>query len=118
MCTWNVRGLNQPFKQKEVLLFLRKNKIYLFGCLEARIKEGKAKPILFKFAKEWNHCCNYPYGTNGRIWLLWKKHINVQVLQVHEQYIHCEVANLTSNFRAKVTVVYARNEVNIRSLLW
>lgn len=116
--TWNVKGLNQPFKQKEVLLFLRKNKIEFFDCLETKIKKVKAKPVMRKFSKEWNHCYNYPYVENGRIWLLWKKHINVQVLKIHKQYIHYKVENLASNFKAFITVVYSRNEVNVRTILW
>lgn len=63
----NMSGMNQPFKQKEVLLFLRKNKIEFFSCLETRIKKVKAKLFMTKFAKEWDHCYNYPYGENGCI---------------------------------------------------
>lgn len=43
-----------------------------------------------------------------------KKHLNVQVLQVHEQYMHCKVQNLSIDLSAIITVVYAKNELNQR----
>lgn len=78
--TWSVRGLNKPFKQKEVILFLNKNKIDVFGCLETRVRAVKAKGILLNFDKNWYHANNYPYSENGIVWLFWRKHLNAQPL--------------------------------------
>lgn len=36
--TWNIRGLNQAHKQKEVKTFLAKNKIDVMGSIETRVK--------------------------------------------------------------------------------
>jgi len=35
---WNVRGINKPFKQKEIKNFLHKNKFEICGLLETRVK--------------------------------------------------------------------------------
>lgn len=35
---WNIRGLSNPLKQKEVLSFVRGNKISLFGVIEANVR--------------------------------------------------------------------------------
>lgn len=48
LCTWNVRGINHPFKQKEVILFLKNHNIDVFGYLEIKIKKRKAKMVLLK----------------------------------------------------------------------
>lgn len=72
LCTWNIRGLNKPHKQKELRLFLRKYKVDVMGCLETRVKERKSARIISQVAREWNVCCNYNAHPNGRIWLLWK----------------------------------------------
>uniref|UniRef100_A0A0V0I3C0 Putative ovule protein n=1 Tax=Solanum chacoense TaxID=4108 RepID=A0A0V0I3C0_SOLCH len=63
--TWNVRGLNQPLKQKELKLFLQKHKIDPLGCLETRVKQFKSQTILNKVAHGWNSKCNYPEAVNG-----------------------------------------------------
>lgn len=34
----NIRGLNNPFKQNEMKLFLRKNKVKIIGFIETRVK--------------------------------------------------------------------------------
>lgn len=65
-----MRGLNKAHKQKELKLFLAKNKIKMVGCLEIRIKEPRALQIVRRIAFRWQHCFNYNGAFNGRIWLL------------------------------------------------
>lgn len=50
--TWNIRGLNKPFKQKELKAFLLNQKIDLLGCLETRIKPRSGMKIKKKINKE------------------------------------------------------------------
>lgn len=42
LITWNIRGLNQPYKQKELKLFMRENNVSIIAILEHKIKEGLA----------------------------------------------------------------------------
>ncbi|XP_019235016.1 PREDICTED: uncharacterized protein LOC109215406 [Nicotiana attenuata] len=112
----NVKG--KDIQQKELRLFLRKYKVDFIGCLETTVKEKKATRILKQAARDWRACCNYNAHPNGRIWLLWKSNINVQVLVVEDQFIHCEIQEISSNFKAMVTVVYASNDINQRNQLW
>ncbi|XP_075108929.1 uncharacterized protein LOC142180761 [Nicotiana tabacum] len=116
--TWNIRGLNKPYKQKELKNFLQKNKIDILGCLETRVKEKKAKKILYKAAKDWGYCCNYTKAENGRIWVLWKTNLSVNIVQVHEQFIHYKVSDSVIGYQIMLTVVYARNKLQERTSLW
>lgn len=50
--------------------------------------------------------------------MLWKNNINVQALVIEDQFIHCEIQEMSSNFKALVTVVYASNNNNLRNQLW
>lgn len=118
LSTRNVRGLNHPLKQKEVKLFLKKHKIDIVGCLETRVKEQKAAAILRKVGNGWNNCCNYPVASNGRIWMLWKTHVNVSIIQVKEQYIHSYISDVGGTFAAYVTIIYAKNSIQERQELW
>ncbi|XP_070011185.1 uncharacterized protein [Nicotiana sylvestris] len=38
-------GLNKPYKQKELKVFLLKNKITVLGCLETKVKNGMKKEL-------------------------------------------------------------------------
>lgn len=116
--TWNIRGINQPLKQKELRHFLQKNKVDVMGVVETRVKVHKTGNILQKMVPDWKHCLNYPMAYNGRVWLLWKDHIQVQVLVVHEQFIHCKISDTTNPFTTYYTVVYAKNESQQREDLW
>lgn len=118
LCTWNVRGLNKPHKQKEFRHFLRKYKVDVIGCLETRVKERKDARIMNQVARDWSACCNYNAHPNGRIWLLWKNNVNVQILVIDDQFIHCEIHENNSKFKAMVTVVYASIDSTQRNQLW
>ncbi|KAH0773588.1 hypothetical protein KY290_010725 [Solanum tuberosum] len=116
--TWNIRGLNQPLKKKELRHFLKKNKVDVIGVVETRVKVHKAGNILQKMVTDWKHCLNYPMAYNGRVWLLWKDHIQVHTLVVHEQLIHCKISDTTSPFSVYFIVVYPKNESQQREDLW
>ncbi|WMV08482.1 hypothetical protein MTR67_001867 [Solanum verrucosum] len=116
--TWNVRGLNQPLKQKELKLFLQKHKIDPLGCLETRVKQFKSQTILNKVAHGWNSKCNYLEAVNGRIWLLWRSTTQVKILETNEQFMQCYVENQSGSLKAYVTIVYARNTATERTPLW
>ncbi|XP_019253761.1 PREDICTED: uncharacterized protein LOC109232443 [Nicotiana attenuata] len=118
LCTWNITGLNKAHKPKELKLFMRKHKIDFIGCLETRVKELKAKRIVHKVCSDWRCCWNYKEHPSGRIWLMWRSNIEVQILMLDEQFIHCEVQERSTTFKTLVTVVYASNEVNKRQQLW
>ncbi|XP_019254004.1 PREDICTED: uncharacterized protein LOC109232713 [Nicotiana attenuata] len=118
VCTWNIRGLNKLSKQKELKLFLERQKVDLMGCVETRVKEGKANKILQKVARGWKYCCNYNTAVNGRIWLLWKESINVQIQTIKDQYIHCSIEESSTHFTTEFTVVYAKNTLQKREELW
>lgn len=78
---WNVRGMNKPFKQKEVSLFLKKNKISFAGLLETRVKTAKANKCFHKIARDLSWDNNYQEATNGCIWIRRRDEcVDVQVL--------------------------------------
>lgn len=50
--------------------------------------------------------------------MLWRKHLKVNIRQVHEQFIHCLINNPSFNFTVSVTIVYARNKKQQSDTLW
>jgi len=45
ICNWNIRGLNWPNKQEDVMIFLHEKKIRFIGLLETKVKETKVDKI-------------------------------------------------------------------------
>ncbi|XP_019238885.1 PREDICTED: uncharacterized protein LOC109218942 [Nicotiana attenuata] len=88
------------------------------GCIETRVKEHKAKKIKKKIAKGWNVCCNYSYAVNGRIWILWRAHIQVQITHMTNQFIHCCIEDTSTQFKTHLSIIYAQNDGHQRENLW
>lgn len=61
------KQMNEIFKQKEIKLFLVKNKIDLLGFFETRVKTNKANHIQRKLGVGWSFVTNYNYTSNYRI---------------------------------------------------
>ena len=93
---WNVRGLNDLIKQKIVVSKIRELKIYLVCLLETRVKEQNMGVIHRKHFQGWQVLHNYlNIARNGRIWLLWKGSLQVDLADIMEQYITYRVIHGT-----------------------
>ena len=81
---WNVRGLNDPLKQKRVVDRIRSMKIMLVGLLETRVKEYNSQSIINKYFQGWKWAHNYSTAYNGRIWVLCVVYMahNIQVKEL------------------------------------
>lgn len=119
ICTWNVRGINDPLKVVEVKKVLGENKIALVALIETRVKIHKSQKIQKKFGHDWEWTTNYSLSPRGRIWIGWKSHfLVVQVVQVTEQLIHCHVADKAGKFAFNFTAVYGLHMIDDRKPLW
>ena len=86
---WNVRGLNQLEKQKDVKKMIEKYHIGLVGLLETRVKASKLGAVYLSMFRGWCFTTNLRWNKGGRIIVAW----DPQVFQVsrivgHSQYIH------------------------------
>ena len=55
ICTaWNVRGMNDPFKIKEVRKFLISNMVDVCGLLETRVRSHNSRKVQKKLGHEWS----------------------------------------------------------------
>ncbi|KAL2235311.1 UNVERIFIED_CONTAM: hypothetical protein Sindi_1263300 [Sesamum indicum] len=58
-------------------------------------------------------------SIRNRIWLAWDENfIDVHVLDLGEQFVHCRITSRVVNESVLVTVVYAATEVINRRILW
>ncbi|KAK9004828.1 hypothetical protein V6N11_042282 [Hibiscus sabdariffa] len=55
-------------------------------CLmETRIRLANAAALTLNFSEDWNVSHNYSHAENGRLWILWWKHLLFSVLQQDKQ---------------------------------
>ena len=113
---WNVRGLNHPLKQKEVVSRIRKLNISLVCLLETRVKMPKMQEIMGKMFAGWSCVHNYEYARNGRIWMIWKDVVKVSLISATDQSITSWVDYDSKKF--VLTAIYGSNEGEDRKLLW
>lgn len=66
---WNIRGLNDPIKQKEAKSFVSSNKLSLVGFLEHKIKAVWADRITHFICPNWSFVNNYSQAALGRIFV-------------------------------------------------
>jgi len=45
IASWNVRGLNNPNKQKDAKLFLSKSKVGLMGLVETKVRKENEQEV-------------------------------------------------------------------------
>jgi hypothetical protein len=99
ICTWNIRGGNDPIKIRELKKFMIRKKISFMGVLETRVKAQQFEKITKQLNSKWIWKHNYSCSPKGRIWIGWNPQIiEVEVLEVHEQLIHCELKDVNTFF--------------------
>lgn len=117
MASWNIRGCNQPLKQKEMKYFLNKNSIDIVGFFETRVKEAKHNQILKKFGNSWEWCNNYHYSGKGRIWFGWNiEKVKGDISFVSAQVIHGRFSH--NSISVEISMVYGLHNINDRKELW
>ncbi|XP_074301270.1 uncharacterized protein LOC141632641 [Silene latifolia] len=116
--SWNVRGMNDPLKQQEVLEFLKGNKVDC-GAVETHVKSHLAKVIYKRKFSFYSLATNYDSHPGGRIWLLWNPSTGkVMVLDSGAQFLHCTLLHYSSQKNILLTMAYAFNRAQDRYELW
>jgi exonuclease III len=117
--SWNMRGLNDPIKQKEVASFVRANNLSLFGLLEHKIREANYPRIINYMFPGWSFVHNSALAPNGRICVVWDPSIlTLSVVSQSSQSIHCCVQHVSDDFKFFVNFVYGSNLYLERKDLW
>lgn len=116
--SWNIKGLNKPFKQKKLKSILLKNKVVLIGFLE-KVKANKAERIKRKLGADWQVDADYNSSPNSRIWVCWKpQQVMVRIISSYPQVVHCYVEDKYSRFACHTTYIYGYNTIEGRKQIW
>lgn len=118
-CSWNVRGLNAPNKQKEVKLLCNDEKVSLIGLIETKIKREKLDQLANHMFAGWQYISNLDDHYNGRIWIIWRPdYYRVSLVNKSTQQVTCKVKFTLLQCTFEVTYAYVFNTKDERNELW
>ncbi|XP_021767723.1 uncharacterized protein LOC110732113 [Chenopodium quinoa] len=112
-------GLNDPVKVASVKKLLHSHSVDVISLLETKFKLKNVSSYQKKFCPSWLWVCNYDYSPKGRIWIGWNAdRVTINVLQVHEQFIHCLVSTRDFSMQIQLTVTYGLHSIHDRLPMW
>ncbi|KAK4383972.1 hypothetical protein Sango_3102500 [Sesamum angolense] len=114
---WNVRGLNRRDHQVAVKELVSVFRLNFLGLLETRVSAINVLRIqTFLPRWSWFTDCDVP---GNRIWIAWDDELlDVDVLNLDVQFIHCRINIRSAHLSVLVTVVYGANDSISRRGLW
>lgn len=117
---WNIRGLNDPYKQYEIKNFILKYCLSILVVVEIKVRENNLKHIVDNCGNGMSCLHNYASASIGRIWCLWdSRKVRVRELSQNDQILHVEVENFALKTSFVMSMVYAAaNSSEERKGLW
>ena len=117
--TWNIRGLNDPLKQKEVRSVVISNDLDFVCILETWVRVSNKDRIFNSLLLGWRLFHNYDHALLGRIWICGHpERISIDVVHAMDQAIQCHVTTLKDNCSFWCSAIYASNNYLDRRGLW
>ena len=116
---WNIRGLNQPQKQREIVKLIQEFKIDVFGIIETKVRISNQDKINSNMIPHWNYVTNCQVDSIGRIWVGSNPdRIKLTVLLNTSQLIHVLVENSELSISFHASFIYGLHIVQDRRPLW
>lgn len=118
--TWNIRGLKDPIKQKEVRSVILAQKYSMMGVVETKVRlENIQYSVNVCFPSSWKMVHNYSIGPVARILLGWDGSVfEISTIFSSDQLLVVDVICLESRQNFLLSVVYGHNSVTDRRCLW
>ncbi|KAK4384198.1 hypothetical protein Sango_3082300 [Sesamum angolense] len=92
-------------------------KLHFLGLLETRVSAVNVSRVQ-SFLPRWSWFTDYA-GPGNRIWIAWDDELlDVNVLDLDAQFIHCRITIRYAHLSILVTVVYGANDTISRRGLW
>ncbi|KAL0304696.1 UNVERIFIED_CONTAM: hypothetical protein Sangu_3068800 [Sesamum angustifolium] len=110
-------GLNRRDPQVAVRELASEFRLHFIGLLETRVSASNVMRIQ-TFLPIWSWFTNYN-GPGNRIWIAWDAELlDVDVLNLDVQFIHCRITIRSAHLSVLTTVVYGANDTISRRDLW
>jgi hypothetical protein len=103
--SWNIRGLNKAFKQREIGKVIRLWKISILCLVETKVRQENMDRVISATLPGWEILHNYGVNCYGRIWICWDPGIT----NIHEQVLTCNVCPKSGKDPWILSTVYGAN---------
>ncbi|KAL2224605.1 UNVERIFIED_CONTAM: hypothetical protein Sindi_2993600 [Sesamum indicum] len=115
---WNVRGLNKRDHQLAIKDLISEYGLDFMGILETRVRINNVMPIQSFLLPHWKWFVDYATVVN-RIWVAWDENVvDVHILNLGNQFMHCRVTHRANSESLLITIVYGASEMIDRRSLW
>ncbi|KAK4384432.1 Retrovirus-related Pol polyprotein from type-2 retrotransposable element R2DM [Sesamum angolense] len=115
---WNVQGLNRRDHQVAVRDLVSEFRLHFIALLETRVMPSNVCRLQAGLLPRWRWFVDYS-GPGNRIWIAWNdEFIDVDILDIGSQFVHCRVLMHDMHEPILLTVVYGANDVSTRRELW
>jgi hypothetical protein len=115
---WNIRGLNNPLKQHEVVGLMKKYIMDICGLLETKLLPSRVANLHKFRLRDWKYLSNTDVESTARIVVFWNPStVFVDLLASSTQALHLSVNSLISQYSFQVTFVYGFNTISARRSL-
>lgn len=95
---WNIRGCNDPAKQKEVKNSVNKRAIAMVVLVENKVKRKNVDMVCKNCCPHWEFIHNCMGERVGRVWIGWNPEVlEVEMFRLHEQTITVKVKEKGKN---------------------
>ncbi|GAB2276806.1 hypothetical protein Dimus_039206 [Dionaea muscipula] len=116
---WNIRGFNRPLKQEEVKRHAQVHHVDVIAILETKIPIDKLDGLMQRRFPSWSFTSNFSCHLASRILILWKPDkVDISVLRVTAQLVHCKVVSRAMNKEFFATFAYGLYSVADRRGMW
>src|SRR4051812_44166104 len=105
-------------KQYELKSFLQKYEGDIVCLLETKVKLEKMQSLADTVFQGWSLLHNYSNDSSGRIWILFKSNLVVNLHSSTAQVMHCYVFHTCSREYFFLSCIYAANHYTERAELW
>ena len=116
---WNIRGLNQPQKQREIVSLIHNFKLDVVGIVETKVRMLNQDRIHSNMLPHWCFVTNSTAVSTGRIWVGWNPNkIKLSVLLNTSQMIHVKIETLDNSVAFVASFIYGLHTIQDRRPLW
>ena len=116
---WNIRGLNNPAKQRVLKSFLKKYKVGICCIAEHKMGASTVDISLRTIRSGWKNLNYNNMVDSPRILVWWDPNCyNVELLKAENQVVHCQVTFVTSQEKFYLSAVHGSNDPSMRTALW
>ncbi|KAJ6973799.1 hypothetical protein NC653_033969 [Populus alba x Populus x berolinensis] len=117
--SWNIRGLNNPLKQHEVVSLMKKRKMDVCGLLETKLSPSRVACMHRLRLRHWQYYTNVDAANTARILVFWNPAtVKVDLIASSAQGLHISVRSLISQYNFLISFVYGFNTISARRALW